>query len=181
MKRSSSGWRVSSLPVCLLAASLGLAGCESVQRKFTRKPKGPVEKPTPIINFQDYTGALTPIDRYRKHYLMYDYWNGELVSALEQPQLNAKRYKHASGESLVELRTLRDLLADGPAGRLSPIIDRRAELDRRLQRGLVNEAQLSLLRRDLEAQAREFQHGFYWRDVEDQLKLAPAPAAEEAP
>ncbi|MBI2104527.1 MAG: hypothetical protein HYT90_02945 [Candidatus Omnitrophica bacterium] len=156
----------------------GLSGCESLQKKLTRKPKGPQAAPTPLIQFQDYSRAMTPLDRYRKHYLIFDYWNSELLDALQSRPLNSKRYRHASSEALGELQALQGLLAEGMAERLTPFLESRAKLDARLQRGSISDSQVPFIQRELELQTIRFQRDFFWRKAEDHLKpQEQAPAA----
>ncbi len=150
--------------------SAGLIGCEAFQRKFTRKPKHPRAAPTPVIRFEDYTRSMTPLDRYRKHFLMFDYWNNELIASLQDRSLSPKRFKRASKESLVELETLQGLLNEELADRLAPLIKKRATLDRRLRRGTLRMVHAAALSRDVEGQTRQIRRTFYWRDVEDFLK-----------
>ena len=148
----------------------GLTGCESLQKKLTRKPKQPQARPNPVIQFQDYSRAMTPLDRYRKHYMIFDYWNSELLDAIQSHPLNPKRYRRASSDALGELQALQGLLTEELAGRLAPLIEERTELDRRLQRVDASDSQVPFLQRDLEAQTRRFQREFFWRKVEDHLK-----------
>ena len=155
----------------LLSVVCGLwsVGCEGLQRKFTRKPKHPQPPPTPIIQFQDYTRAMTPLDRYRKHYMMFDYWNSELADALRSNPPNPKRLKRASADSLTELTTLQTLLDDATAARLAPLIEERTAMDQQLQRGLAG-GQAQLIGRTVEAHERQLHREFFWRDVQDKLK-----------
>ena len=157
---AASGW--------LLMSSL--TGCESLQKKLTRKPKQPQARPNPIIQFQDYSRAMTPLDRYRKHYMIFDYWNSDLLESLQRRPINPKRYRLASEESLGELQALHGLLTEELAGRLAPLIEERTELNSRLERGGVSDSQVPFLERDLEDQTRRFQREFFWRKVEDHLK-----------
>lgn len=150
--------------------AVGLSGCESVQRKFTRKPKKPAPAPSPIIAFQDYDRAMTPLERYRKHYLMFDYWNDDLKRGLEAVTLNPKGLKRASKEALAELTALKDLLREDIAVEFEPLINERAAVDRRVQGGSVTPSQTHTILRALEAQTREVHRHFFWRDVEDKLK-----------
>ena len=156
--------------LCAVSCAIGLSGCESLQRKFTRKPKHPRAAPSPITIFQDYSSAMTPADRYSKHYLIFDYWQDDLLDALQSPPVNPKRYKRASEESLVELRALQGLLTDEAAGRMAPLLEERAKLDGQLQRGLLMPSQVSGLVQTLERQARQVNRDFFWRDVEGALK-----------
>lgn len=162
-----------ALSVALAGA---LAGCESMQRKFTRKPKGPRAKPSPVINFQDYTRAMTPLDRYRKHYLMFEYWNGELLRSLEANPINPKRYKRSSADALDELVTLRSTLLEERAALLDPFIEERRRLHRQLEAEQVGLGTTSTIIRTLEAQTRQIQREFFWRNVQDHLAPWPTPA-----
>ena len=153
-----------------LALVLGLSGCESLQRKFTRRSKQQKPPPTPIINFQDYSKAMTPLDRYRKHCLIFDYWNDDLLQALQGRPLNPKRVHRASTESLAELEVMQQLVADDVAQRMAPLFEERAALNRQLQGGPLNDTQASTLQRSIERQARHIDREFFWRDVQDQLK-----------
>lgn len=161
-------WIVLPTAYCLLLTA-GM-GCESLQRKFVRKPKHPAPLPSPIITFQDYTRAMTPLDRYRKHYLMFDYWNDELLEALTGNTPSLKRLKRASTEALGELETMRELVADDRAASLEPLIEERAKIDRQLQHGHLSWSQTTAVSRVLEAQTRQIQREFFWREVEDHLR-----------
>ena len=154
----------------LLAVTVTLTGCESLQRKLTRKPKHPLERPSPIINFQDYSRAMTPLDRYRKHYLMFDYWNGELIDTLQSTPPNPKRFKRSSSESLGELKTMKDLMVDDLALRFEPLVEARTKINDQVQRGAIGPSDTNALWRTLEAQTRQIHREFFWRDVQEQLK-----------
>ena len=148
----------------------GLTGCESLQRKFTRKPKQAPKPLAPIITFQDYSRAMTPMDRYRKHYMMFDYWNDELMEALQGSTPNPKRFKRASEEALTELQTMKELLIDDVAVRLDPLLEERAKIHRQLQAPSFNTGSANTIGRTLESQTRQIQREFFWRDVQESLK-----------
>ncbi len=147
-----------------------LVGCESLERKLTRKPKHPPPAPSPIIQFQDYTRSMTPLDRYRKHYMIFDYWNGEFIEALQSPSLNQKRLSRASTESLGELRTMQGLLREDKAAQFAPLLEEREAIDRQLQGGGIDALRAVTPLRQLEAQSRQIHRDFFWRDVQDQLR-----------
>ena len=153
---------------CLLLS--GLTGCEGLQRKFTRKPRQAAAPPNPIISFQDYTRAMTPMERYRKHSIMFDYWNDELLDTLQDTHPSPKRLKRASSESLMELEALQGLLSEEKASRLSRFVEERVKINEQLQAGSLNWSQASILWQRLESQTRQIQRDFFWRDVEDDLE-----------
>jgi len=155
------------------------AGCESLQKKFTRKPKT-ITRPTPIISFEDYTRAITPLDRYRKHYVLFEYWNAELLQALGESTPNLKRLKKASSESLAELKTVQGLLVDELATPLQRVIDDRARLDAQLQHESITTVQYPVMQHALEAQGRQISRELFWRKVEDRLKPAEPSSTNAA-
>lgn len=173
-RRDSS--RLARVACCLLLVA-ALMGCESLQRKLTRKPKHPNPPPTPIISFEDYTRTMTPLDRYRKHYLMFDYWNSQLIEASRSDPINPKRLARASDESLAELETMRALVTDELAERFVPLIEARKKISQALQHPGFSAFRSTIIGRELEAQARQIHRELYWRDVEDRLKPQEAPAA----
>ncbi len=169
------------LGTCLLLAS----GCESLQRKFTRKPKVAVAPPSPIIKFQDYTRVLTPIDRYRKHYLMFEYWTGELIRELGrqvgQEPTNLKRIQATSQESLAELEILHSLLNEQAAARMAPLLSARSKADAKLQVRL-DAPRVRLMQGVLETHKRQIHRKFHWRKIEADLNpFAPSEPAGQGP
>ena len=156
---------LASAVCCLLLVS----GCEGWQKKFVRRSKKAPERPSPIVNFQDYTRTMTPLDRYRKHALMFDYWNDELIEALGPGGSNEKRVKRASAEALQELTTLAGVLQPEHAAQLQPMVEARRKLNAQLQRGTYMPSQQDQLRRSVEAQTRQFERQFSWQDVQDHL------------
>ena len=159
--------RISLTAVCCVLCAV--VGCESLQRKLTRKSK-PKPPPTPIISFQDYTAAMTPLDRYRKHYTIFDYWNSELIAALEVRTPNPKRIKLASSEVIGELETMKGLVVDEVAARFEPLLKERAQINHELQSPGFDGFRSDRVKRQLEAQTRQIHRELYWRKVEDQLK-----------
>ena len=155
------------MAAALLPAS---AGCESLQRKLIRKRKTPEVRPAPIVNFQDYSQAMTPVERYRKHFLMFDYWNGQLLDELSQSTANPKRFRNASAQSLEELQRMQGLLQAERAAGVEPMLAERRSIDAQLQSGPYHPANLSSLRMRVEAQKRRIDREISWRDIQDALK-----------
>ena len=169
-RSSTSSTTAAAALVCAAACGFLGAGCESLQQKFVRKRKTPLPAPTPIVQFEDYSRALTPLDRYRKHAVLFDYWNNELLETLNSRSLNAKRLRRASADSLAELRVLQGLLEEPTADRMAPLVKDRDRLNEQLQRGVLNEPQARLLEQQADAHGRRLHQEFFWRDVQDKLK-----------
>ena len=178
-RTTRSWWLVAVAGSLLIGALLTLAGCEGLQKKFVRKPK-PHVRETPIVTFQDYTRAMTPLDRYRKHYAIFDYWNAQLLQALAHRKpnesLNLKGVQKASAESLQELQVLHGMLPADVAETVDQIIEARVEIDTQLRQRTHTMSQLVIMRRTLERQTRQMHRDLYWRNVEDRLTI-PSPDA----
>ena len=162
-------WLHVVLVACCLSLVATLAGCESLQRKLTRKKKLQ-PPPTPITIFQDYSAAMTPLDRYRKHYAIFDYWNAGLLDALEARAPNPKRIKLTSTEALGELETMKGLLVEEAAARLDPLLKEQADIHRELLSSGFDASRSDVIKRRLESQTRAIHRDFFWRRVQDQLK-----------
>lgn len=149
---------------------MGTTGCESLQKKFVRKSKKPPERSAAILVFEDYSRAMTPLDRYRRHALLFDYWNQDLLDALQRDPINLKRIRRGSAESLAELTVLRDLVDEPTAQRIDALIRQRARIERAIRVPGATAARLSGARDLVEAHARQLHRELSWRDVEDRLK-----------
>jgi hypothetical protein len=124
---------------------------------------------------------MTPLDRYRKHYLMFDYWNDDFMDALQAKPLNMKRVKLTSSESLNELTALQGLVTEDLAGQFTPLIEVRAKLNKQVQAGHLSESVAGDIWRELDAQSRTVRRDLFWRNVQDRLKPARTPKPDEAP
>lgn len=179
-KQQAAGSRQESIALltayCILLT--GLTGCsEALQKKFIRKKKTPQERPSPVVTFRNYMEGITPLERYRKHYAMFAYWNDQLITELQQPRdMNPKRVRHASQEALQELRALGALLREDAATELQPFLEHRTHVNRQLHGGVTTGNQLASVVRDLEAQTRQLHRRFDWRRVQDRLKAQDARA-----
>jgi hypothetical protein len=115
---------------------------------------------------------MTPLDRYRKHYAIFDYWSDALLAALEVRTPNPKRIKLAATEALGELETMKGLLNDEVAARLDPLLKEQAKIHSVLLSPGFDASRAEAIKRRLESQTRSIHREFYWRKVQDQLKEA---------
>jgi len=103
---------------CVLCVAL-LTGCESLRRKFVRKPKKP-QRIVSLSTTQSYAIHRTPLESYEHHYLQWTFWNAELLAGLEG--INRLKVARAAQESAAELRKLAELLREPTAQALQPLI-----------------------------------------------------------
>jgi len=123
-----------------------------------------------VTVFQDYSAAMTPLDRYRKHYAIFDYWASGLQDALESRTPNPKRITLASTEALGELEAMKGLLTDEAAARLDPLLKEQTEIHRVVSSVGFDAVRSDFIKRQLESQMRAIHRDFFWRKVQDQLK-----------
>src|SRR3990167_1909547 len=154
---------------CCLLLVASVTGCESLQRKLTRKKKVQ-PPPAPVTLFQDYSAAITPLDRYQKHYAIFDYWNAGLLAALEARPLNPKRVMLASTEALGELETMKTLLTESAAARLDSLVKEQTKIHHEAVSPGLDAYGAATVARRLEAQTRSIHRDFFWRKVQDELK-----------
>ena len=158
----------------LLVAGL-VGGCDSLQRKFIRKPKN-VTPPTPIVHFKPYEPTQSAEELYKHHLMLWEFWNGELVGGFG---VSEKKIQHASKETLAELLELQRFLPEPKAQQLQKLIDEHRQLDARIQSGYLNDATEQTLKRHFEYQQRAVTRDFSWRDVKDLARIpdrdAPPP------
>lgn len=153
------------------------AGCESVQRKFVRKTKA-AKPPTPVVHFKSYEPTQSVEELYKRQLLQWSFWNGELVGGFG---VSEKKIQHASRETLDVLLELQRFLPAAKARPLQSLIDEHRQLDARIQRGYLDDAEEQRLKRRFEFQQRAVTRDFSWRDVKDLAHLpdrnAPFPSA----
>lgn len=152
-----------------------------MQKKFIRQAK-PQPRPSPIINFENYTLGATPLERYRKHYMVFDYWNAELLDALAPSASNPKRIRRASQESLSQLQQMTMLLDEPTAASVQPLLEERRKLDRQLQDRGDDLTQLSVIRQRAELNQRRIHRLMSVSKVQERLRDggAPTPPALQA-
>jgi len=71
-------WRYAAIIILCVS----IAGCAGVQRKFTRKKKQE-EKPLVVITTYDYAKELRVDELYKKRFLFWKSWQGELIYRMD--------------------------------------------------------------------------------------------------
>jgi len=114
---------------CALALVFQLAGCESLGRKFVRKPDpNSLKKEEVVFAPEEYKGeGVTNTDLYRQYFLYWRTWQDELIDSLE-PNGNHKRQVDSLNEGLKNLDNLKPLIKPDAAARLEAHIKDLREL-----------------------------------------------------
>ncbi|MGE5308428.1 MAG: hypothetical protein ACM3OC_05040 [Deltaproteobacteria bacterium] len=100
---------------------LGLTGCESLVRKFSRKPSEPPKPQEMVLAPQEYAGQRPEnIEMYEQYYLFWRNWHEEFIDALEGT--NRKRQVETVNEAIKNLTGMRSLLNDEGKAKLDAYV-----------------------------------------------------------
>ena len=137
----------------------------AIQRKFTRKTAHPT--PAVAITTKDYESQLSPEERYRRHYAMWDFWHAELMEGLGG---NSKRAIRAVEEGMAELQALEALLVPEKRAQLAGHVERLERLHQELVKGTMSDTARYRWRPELELQQRTLHHDFAWQHVQEDVR-----------
>ncbi|MFH1189123.1 MAG: hypothetical protein V1682_00335 [Candidatus Omnitrophota bacterium] len=105
--------------VIVLFTAASLVGCDSLQRKFTRKKKE--TKPVPRLYQVKKYDVKPSVELYKKHYAYWQSWMSELIQDLGD---NHKRDVRCVDEALSQLHDMRNILVREKADALTKHIRR---------------------------------------------------------
>ncbi len=170
-------WVSAGLVVVLLA---GTTGCETVKRKFTRKPKT-TQGPEPIFTLdEEYRPEFPPDVRYQAHFAYWKAAHDDLLEGLGQA--TRLRRERATRQAIKELRAMQALLQGPPADGLGRFIAEMERLAQRLDDPVLDAPRLSVMRSSIESLYRRIDSGYDFHRVKAHLKSeAPAPPAAVEP
>jgi hypothetical protein len=141
---------------CALVLVFNSAGCESLGRKFVRKPKvEDINKEEVIYEPQEYKSeSLTNQDLYRQYFLYWRTWQDEFIDSLEESG-NRKKQLNSLNEAIRNLENIKVLLNPEVAAKLDVYIKSSESLGRALNNDIYgnnvrdNRRQAELLKRDV--------------------------------
>ena len=97
-----------------------LSGCQTLARKFTRKPKGEPKKEEPVIQPEVYPDVAQGKDElYKDYFTFWESWADELIEFLNE-KANSKKQKECAALALDNLIKMRELLKEEKAKSLEP-------------------------------------------------------------
>ncbi|MEK6732021.1 MAG: hypothetical protein AABY55_00160 [Candidatus Omnitrophota bacterium] len=89
--------------VIVIVLCLCIAGCAGVQRKFARK-KQQEEKTPPIITTYDYPIEQRVEELYKKRFLFWKSWQGELIDRMDDTYKKRTECYNELMQNLLEMR-----------------------------------------------------------------------------
>ncbi len=153
----------SGLLLILTVLILNLSGCETLKKKFTRKPKAG-KKVSPVLVPQDYKGIYPNFVLYDNHFTYWRTWTEDLMDCL-QNKLSNKRQVLAASRAVEDLERMQDLLNSPKKEALEPHIKVYERILDKVRLGQPNEALSDSMWHDLESQRRIIIRGFEPKEV----------------
>ena len=149
----------------ILFMILSLAGCDSLQRKFTRKKKEAVKMPR-IYQEKKYIKKPSP-ELYKKHYSYWTSWQSELIQVLGN---NHKKDMRCIDEAVSNLRDMQSILVPKKAEELQPHIDKLARVRETIFNEELTQANRDYVLRTLEREDRYIKREFHYNKVKKYLR-----------
>lgn len=165
---TTSKVRALVLCFCLLAFAFELAGCESLAKKFVRKPKE--EKKTDDVVFapEEYKGeGVSKQDLYRQYFLYWRTWQDELIDSLERGA-NHKRQLDSLDEGIRNLENIKPLIKPEVSARLDGWINSLRLLREAVAKDLYSN-NFANNRREAERLKREIMREFSFSKIKDSI------------
>ncbi len=159
-----------------------MAGCASVQKKFTRKAKTPSHVAASIyLQEGAYQKKFSNEYYYKTHFTMWKTWHGDLINQLGG---NQKKVSRCAQETRGHLAEMHRYLTPEKQAELQPELDELNRISERIESGRYSESQYGQTRTDLERIQRLVGNNFYFDKVKAHLLPetvdlgAPAPDSE---
>ena len=143
-------------------------GCETVQKKFTRKPKEPRHKPATVYIDQGgpYQKKYSNEYYYKTHFTFWTSWHEELLGDLDG---NQKKMQRSAGETWNHLTEMSKYLRPEKQTELKPLMDDFEKIYRKIEKGNFRASDQPMFRSELEKIGRIIASNFYYDKVKDSL------------
>jgi len=138
-----------------------------MQRKFTRKKKVE-EKPAPVITMYDYKKDLRVEELYKKRFLFWKSWHGELIDRLDETY---KKRIDCYDQALMNLQEMKNYLAPAKAAELELFAEKMKALDPDIRKKRLTELETREMKSSLEKMKRRIDNEFSYSNVENFLEL----------
>ncbi|MDP8230837.1 MAG: hypothetical protein P9L93_07035 [Candidatus Gorgyraea atricola] len=153
--------------ICIAVLCISLTGCAGLQRKFTRKKKKD-EKAGPVITTYDYAKDLRVEELYKKRFLFWRTWQGELIERMDG--LYKKRIE-CYDQAIMNLKEMRKYLSDPKAEELAPFIEKISSIDPNIRKKKLSKSEQYNMTQLLENTKRQIDKQFSYSKVKDFLEL----------
>ncbi|OGW82562.1 MAG: hypothetical protein A3C47_04325 [Omnitrophica bacterium RIFCSPHIGHO2_02_FULL_51_18] len=151
----------------ILTLAMDLAGCATVQRKFTRKKKEPKHIAAAVyLEEGPYQKKYSNDYYYKTHFTLWKSWHDELVNQLGG---NSKKVARCAQETYGQLTELNRYLIPETQAELKPYLDSLTKIAKRLEEGTITSSEEGGVRVELEKIKRIVSNNFYYDKVKNKL------------
>jgi hypothetical protein len=155
--------------VTILLFIFFVSGCQTLRKKFVRRPKKEEKRHEAVLVPQDYSDLKeSPELLYRRYFAFWKYWQQELIDSLV-PGGNRKRQLDCISRTIDSLTRLKGFLIQEKQAYIDKHILRLKNVSRRIQQGRLTEMGWNNLRRELEKQRRQLDRELVWSNVKSWL------------
>ena len=146
---------------------LSVAGCASLQKKFTRKKKTP-ERAASVIYFQEgpYQKQYSNEYYYKTHFTMWKTWHDDLI---EEIGGNSKRAARAASETVNNLMEMNRYLTPEKQEEFRPLFEEVKRLTAKIETKSLSPSEIPGTRSELEKYQRLIGNNFYFDKVKNDI------------
>jgi hypothetical protein len=155
--------------VVIMVVAINLAGCDSVQRKFTRKKK--TVKAPRIVQEQKYVKKPSP-ELYEKHFAYWQSWSSEILQDLGD---NRKKDRQCIEQIIGQVNDMKNILIPSKGDELAKHIKRYEEVRDIINREELSQYNKSFVLTTLDREDRLIKNEFCISKVKNYLKKSFTP------
>lgn len=149
----------------ILSLTIGTTGCETIQRKFTRKKKRKIL--TPRFYQEGLEDTRSNLELYIMHYTYWKTWQDELITNSGK---NAKRDTMASNELIGHLNDMKRYLVEEKSKELDSYLEQIKKIINEISKGGLTTMRLELHKQRLGNIKGRIMRKFYYKKIKDYIK-----------
>ena len=151
----------------ILILCVAFSGCAGLQRKFVRKKKKE-EKLAPVIVTYDYEKNLRIEELYKKRFLFWRSWHGELIDRMGGTY---KKRIECYDQAIMNLMEMEKYLTGVKAQEIKPFVEKMKSIDLDIKKKKLSKGERIRLKSLLEKTKRRVDKKFSYPKVKDSLEL----------
>ncbi len=147
---------------------LGLVGCETLPKKFIRKKKEPLHKPSVV--FLDEGASQKQFSNeyyYKTHYTLWKTWHDDMLDSLSG---NSKKLRRASQEAFSNLEQMSRYLQPEKQTQLMILVNEVDGYRKKFEQGSLSQSTENAMRSEIEKTKRLVANDFYYDKVKGELQ-----------
>lgn len=154
--------------VIILILCVVFSGCAGLQRKFTRKKKKEEIRQAPVITTHDYAKDLRVEELYKKRFLFWRSWHGELIDRMDGAY---KKRIECYDQAVMNLTEMESYLKVEVASELKPFVEDMKTISSDIKKKKLSKGEQIKLKSLLEKAKRSIDKKFSYPRVKDSLEL----------